>query len=107
MDSCISALATAVGTEVKNRQEILVSGTNIKTINGNSILGSGDIEISGSGSIGWNDVVVNGTYVSDLGSGKHQYSYKGTTYYRLVVDAPYTDRIYSDLGCTTLIAERG
>lgn len=31
-------------------QEPLVSGTNIKTINGNSLLGSGDLTISGSGS---------------------------------------------------------
>ena len=32
------------------KQDALVSGTNIKTINGNSLLGSGDIEISGGGS---------------------------------------------------------
>lgn len=31
--------------EVKNKQSLLVSGTNIKTINGNSILGSGDVEL--------------------------------------------------------------
>jgi len=31
-------------------QDILVSGTNIKTINGSSILGSGDLTISGGGS---------------------------------------------------------
>lgn len=33
-----------------SRQEKLVSGTNIKTINGQSVLGSGDIPISGGGS---------------------------------------------------------
>lgn len=33
-----------------NAQEILVSGTSIKTINGNSILGSGNITIEGGGS---------------------------------------------------------
>lgn len=32
-------------------QATLVSGTNIKTINGNSLLGSGDITISGGGSL--------------------------------------------------------
>ena len=32
------------------KQDALVSGTNIKTINGNSLLGSGDISISGGGS---------------------------------------------------------
>jgi hypothetical protein len=30
-------------------QETLVSGTNIKTVNGNSLLGSGDLTVSGSG----------------------------------------------------------
>ena len=30
-------------------QAVLVSGTNIKTINGVSLLGSGDITVSGSG----------------------------------------------------------
>lgn len=34
-----------------SRQEKLVSGTNIKTINGQSVLGSGDITISGGGTI--------------------------------------------------------
>lgn len=33
------------------KQAALVSGTNIKTINGNSILGSGDLSISGGGSL--------------------------------------------------------
>jgi hypothetical protein len=36
-----SALAT--------KQDTLVSGTNIKTVNGNSLLGSGDLTISGGG----------------------------------------------------------
>ena len=36
-------------TNISNKQDILVSGTNIKTINGNSILGTGDITISGGG----------------------------------------------------------
>ena len=35
----------ATKEEVKNKQDKLVSGTNIKTVNGNSLLGEGDIEI--------------------------------------------------------------
>lgn len=35
--------------QVVNKQDTLVSGTNIKTINGTSILGSGDITIQGGG----------------------------------------------------------
>jgi hypothetical protein len=38
-NSALSGLAT--------KQDILVSGTNIKTINGNSLLGSGDLVVSG------------------------------------------------------------
>ena len=42
----------ATKTEVSAKQDTLVSGTNIKTINGNSILGSGNIEIKGGGGSG-------------------------------------------------------
>ena len=45
-DDNLSALNTELGT----KQDALVSGTNIKTINNTSILGSGDITISGGGS---------------------------------------------------------
>lgn len=38
--------------DISGKQDKLVSGTNIKTINGESILGSGDITISGGGSGG-------------------------------------------------------
>ena len=36
--------------KVNGKQDALVSGTNIKTVNGNSLLGSGDITIEGGGS---------------------------------------------------------
>lgn len=39
----------AVASELATKQATLVSGTNIKTINGNSLLGSGDLPISGGG----------------------------------------------------------
>jgi len=42
-----------------SRQATLVSGTNIKTINGNSILGSGDLVISGGGSGGTTGTIVS------------------------------------------------
>lgn len=35
----------ATKEEVQNKQDKLVSGTNIKTVNGNSLLGEGDVEI--------------------------------------------------------------
>ena len=43
------ALSTADWTTFNGKQNTLVSGTNIKTINGNSLLGSGDLVISGGG----------------------------------------------------------
>lgn len=46
LDSNISTVVTAIGTAVKGKQDKLVSGTNIKTINSQSILGSGDIAVS-------------------------------------------------------------
>lgn len=41
----------ATKTEVNSKQDTLVSGTNIKTVNGNSLLGSGNIEIQGGTTI--------------------------------------------------------
>lgn len=40
-----ASTAYATKTELANKQDTLVSGTNIKTINGETILGSGDIEV--------------------------------------------------------------
>lgn len=45
------------------KQDALVSGTNIKTINNNSILGSGNITISGGGGTP-TDVRINGTSIT-------------------------------------------
>ena len=39
----------AYTSDVNGKQDTLVSGTNIKTINGNSVLGSGDLTIGGGG----------------------------------------------------------
>jgi hypothetical protein len=56
---------------LSGKQNTLVSGTNIKTINGNSILGSGNVEISASATTGVNsfnsrdgNVVLNGNDVT-------------------------------------------
>ena len=42
-------LAAWAGVATTAKQDTLVSGTNIKTINGNTLLGSGDLVISGGG----------------------------------------------------------
>lgn len=53
-----------VDTQVATKQATLVSGTNIKTINNESILGSGNISISGGSAT---DVQVNGTSITSSG----------------------------------------
>ena len=50
-----------------SKQDALVSGTNIKTINGESILGEGNIIISGGGTVTATDVKVNGTSITSNG----------------------------------------
>lgn len=55
-NNTIAALQTEVNgkadkSELNDKQDTLVSGTNIKTINGESILGSGNIEIQGGGGV--------------------------------------------------------
>lgn len=67
----ISALAQRVAIEFNalrsQKQDSLVSGTNIKTVNGSSLLGSGDIAIQGGGGLGAPITVVpdNGIHVVD------------------------------------------
>ena len=45
----VSGDVATVSGSVANKQDILVSGTNIKTINNTSLLGSGNIDIQGGG----------------------------------------------------------
>lgn len=49
-----------------SKQDTLVSGTNIKTINGNSILGSGDLSVGGGSTITSVDGLAGGTLTSTL-----------------------------------------
>lgn len=47
---------TGLDTALSGKQDTLVSGTNIKTVNGTTLLGSGDLVVSGGGGsplIGW------------------------------------------------------
>lgn len=53
LQSHLTALAQSIGSEVKalfvGKQTNLISGENIKTINGQSLLGSGDLTFAGGG----------------------------------------------------------
>ena len=58
-----------VDTQVATKQATLVSGTNIKTINGNSLLGSGNLTVGGLPSVSASDngkvlTVVNGAWAA-------------------------------------------
>ena len=54
----------AIKTYADTKQAQLVSGTNIKTVNGNSLLGSGDITISGG--VAWGNITGTLTDQTDL-----------------------------------------
>lgn len=60
-------VSSATQTALDAKQATLVSGTNIKTINGTSVLGSGDITISGSGGA-WGDITGTLSNQTDLQS---------------------------------------
>lgn len=49
-DEELNGKGYATTAQLNGKQDTLVSGTNIKTVNGNSLLGSGDITIEGGGS---------------------------------------------------------
>ena len=66
----VSNLATK--SEVNSKQDTLVSGTSIKTINGESLLGSGDIEITdGSSEVTWDNVTEKPTFATVATSGDY------------------------------------
>lgn len=76
----------ATPEDLTTKQDTLISGTNIKTINGESILGSGDIEIISSGG---GSTLIRTLYTADESSGKtlteEQMAYNAETY-RMLAD---------------------
>lgn len=58
-------ISAATQAALDSKQATLVSATNIKTINGSSILGSGDLAVSG-GAIAWDDITGKPTTTSWL-----------------------------------------
>jgi len=52
---------TDLNTALSGKQDTLVSGTNIKTVNGNSLLGSGNLTISGGGLTVGTTAIASGT----------------------------------------------
>lgn len=66
-DSTARSLISALQSSVSEKQENLVSGTNIKTINNTTLLGSGNVSVQQTLVSGTNIKTINGT--SLLGSG--------------------------------------
>lgn len=64
IDAGIAKANTAI-QDISGKQDILVSGTNIKTINNESVLGSGNLTIQGGGTT--TDVQINGTSITSGG----------------------------------------
>jgi hypothetical protein len=63
------ANVTNLVTDLAGKQATLVSATNIKTVNGNSLLGSGDVVISGGATnLTYTPSATNGIVVSDTGT---------------------------------------
>jgi hypothetical protein len=63
----LDGVTSAIQTQINSKQATLVSGTNIKTINSASLLGSGDVELQPTLVSGTNIKTINST--SLLGSG--------------------------------------
>lgn len=54
-------ISNATQTALNGKQDTLVSGTNIKTVNGNSLLGSGNVVITSSSAFAYYETAVNYT----------------------------------------------
>lgn len=100
--------AYALKTDLNGKQDKLVSGTNIKTINGESILGAGDITIIGD-SVGYYDTITknsDGTYTitrqtgyltinaEDITSGSNETVNKSNAYVYVYNNNKISDAFY-------------
>lgn len=90
-DSLAVALAAANAILFDAKQNTLVSGTNIKTVNGNTILGSGDLVVSGSGGPTFINLASNFSSTSTTPATVTGWSFAVTTgkTYRITVIADY------------------
>lgn len=82
--------------EVAAKQDTLVSGTNIKTINGNTILGSGDLVISGASAV-WGAITGTLSNQTDLQSALNAKVTANTS----ITAATKTKITYDDKGLVT------
>ena len=67
-DSTHAQSGTAVAQAISGKQDVLISGTNIKTINGQSILGSGSIVFDTAPTQGSTNAITSGAVYEVLGN---------------------------------------
>ena len=77
----VSLVTTGEKYSWNNKQNALVSGTNIKSVNGNSLLGSGNITISGGASI--TDIYPVGSIYMSVNNTDPGTLFAGTTWERI------------------------
>ena len=93
--SYVKGVTTAIQTQLNAKQATLVSATNIKTVNGSSLLGSGDLVVSG----GWGTTgtVATLTGTANLAMGTNPFTFNG------LVNVNYgTRNMFMGGGITTL-----
>ena len=86
-ESELSAKSYATTSQLATKQDTLVSGTNIKTVNNNSLLGSGNITISSSGNI------IAEVTMTEYSAMQQAGTLDPNTIY-VITDAPATDLSY-------------
>lgn len=130
----LDGVTSAIQTQLNNKQATLVSGTNIKTINNQSILGSGNITISGGsgGGISLSDVEdylgdngyvtrssagalanvsgltpnTNGMADSGVNIGAESLTYRSIYVHNLYPRKAYALRVYTSQSSTSSYVER-
>lgn len=107
IDSALSASSMnpiqnkAVYSELTKKQKVLISGSTIKTINGKSLLGSGDLTVTGNGTI------VSTGYMLPSPIGKASLEGKviacvgDSITYGVNADPNYVKNLATELKCTT------
>lgn len=103
----VSYLKTKVQTLISSKQDLLVDGRNIKTINQYSILGSGNLTITGTISMRANTITVA---VADWANNTCTKSVNGVTPNNVVLvtyaPASHDDYIAADIYCSSQGAGR-
>lgn len=65
--SHVKGVTSALQTQINSKQATLVSTTNIKTVNGTTLLGSGDLVVSGGGGI--DNLLPNSNFINNSTNG--------------------------------------